>query len=132
MHRLFIFVNPTIDPTAHLLCIQFVDLTEDMFAHPRICLIILAAQLFIYPPTITSMQALKKVDYNTQTYFSLLHIIGSSRHSAVPNGSAVNLPAEKRNLPSKKAFKGIKVPTYDQVRFGEIDRACAHANARRA
>ena len=78
------------------------------------------------------IQVLKKVDYNTQTYFSFLHVIGSSRNATVPNGSVVQRPQEKRDLPSKTALGGITVPTYDQVRFGETDGACAHTNACRA
>ena len=84
---------------------------------------------YFHPPIMASIQVLKKVDLNTQTYFTLLHTIGSSRNSTVPNGTVVKPPQEKRRLPSKEAFKGIRVPTYCQVRLGETAEACAHANA---
>lgn len=50
--------------------------------------------------------------------FTALHIIGSSRNATRPDGTAVKLPQEKRQLPFKEMFGGIRIPTYDQVWFG--------------
>ena len=135
MCRLFYFCQYNFDPKVHPHMHSIHSLKRGRVHSPTYLTVLLLAAIlgvFIYPLNMASVQALKKVDYNTQTYFSLLHMMGSSRRSAVPNGSAVNLPEEKRDLPSKKALEGIKVPTYDQVRFGEIDGACALANACRA
>ena len=48
----------------------------------------------------------------------MLHIIGSSRFVERPDGSAVKLPEEKRELPSVTGFSVTNLPTYDQVYFG--------------
>ena len=72
------------------------------------------------------------MDYNSQAYFRMLHIIGSSRNSIRPNGTAVKPPQEKRPLPSKEAFNRIHVPTYDQVWIDVYVKARAHSNAWRA
>ena len=47
--------------------------------------------------------------------YSFLNILGSDRDKSAPDGSAVDLPEEKRVLPSEYMMDGIYVPTHDQV-----------------